>query len=64
MLVRILVSVNTGKTEYMEVELHRCMLANEHITVGSNSYEKVKTLEYLDFLLTNKKFYSRGNDKI
>ena len=28
-------------------------MANEHIMVGSNSYEKVKSLKYLDSLLTN-----------
>jgi hypothetical protein len=31
------------------------MMANEHITVGSNSYENVKILEYLGSLLTNQK---------
>jgi hypothetical protein len=29
------------------------MITNEHITLGSNSYEKVKTFRYVDFLLTN-----------
>ena len=29
------------------------MTANEHITVGSNSYEKVKTFKYLGSLLIN-----------
>jgi hypothetical protein len=33
-------AVNTGKTRYMEVERHPGMIANEHTTVGSNSYEK------------------------
>ena len=31
----------------MEMGRHRGMMANEHIAVGSNSYEKVKTLKYL-----------------
>ena len=32
---------NLGKTRYMEVR-HCCgMMANEHITVGSNSYENL-----------------------
>ena len=30
----------------MEVERHRVMMANEHIKIGSNSYERVKTFEY------------------
>ena len=35
-------AVNSGKkTKYMEVRRHRCMMANEHIVVGSNSYERV-----------------------
>jgi len=29
------------------------MIANEHIKIGSNSYEKVKIFKYLDSLLTN-----------
>ena len=37
----------------MDVERHICMMANEHITVGSNSHEKLKTFKYLDSLLTN-----------
>ena len=36
-------AVNIGKTRYMEVGRHRGMMANEHIRVGSNLYEKVKT---------------------
>jgi hypothetical protein len=32
---------------------HRGNRANEHFTVGSNSYEKVETCKYLDSLLTN-----------
>ena len=31
----------------------RGMMANEHITVASNSYEKVNTFKYLGYLLTN-----------
>ena len=37
----------------MEVGLHRCLMVNEHITVVSNSYGKVKSFKYLDNLLTN-----------
>ena len=29
------------------------MTANEHIQIGNNSYEKVKTFKYLGFLLKN-----------
>ena len=37
-------AVNTGKTKYMERGCHRGMITNEHIRIGSNSYEKVKNL--------------------
>ena len=33
-------AINTGKTKYMEMRFHRCMIPNEHIKIGSNSYEK------------------------
>ena len=36
--------VNVGKTKYMEVGRHRGIMANEHIRIGSNSYENVKPL--------------------
>ena len=33
---------NTGKTKYMEIGCHRgIIIANAHIKIGSNSYEKV-----------------------
>ena len=32
---------------------HRDMIANTHIKIGSNSYEKKKTFKYLGSLLTN-----------
>ena len=37
----------------MEVLHHRGMMVDQHINIGSNSYEKVKTFKYLDSLLTN-----------
>jgi hypothetical protein len=37
----------------MEACPHRGMIAHEYITVGSNSYEKVKTIKNLVSLLTN-----------
>ena len=37
----------------MEVARHQGTIANEYITIGSNSYEKVKTCKYLCFLLKN-----------
>ena len=40
----ISMAVNTVKTKYREVGGHRGMMANEHITVDSISYEKVKLL--------------------
>ena len=39
-------TVNTGKTKYMEIGRHLGMIANAHIKIGSNSYEKVKTFKY------------------
>ena len=39
--------------KYMEIGRHRGVIANEHIKICSNSYEKVKTFKYLDSLLTN-----------
>ena len=46
-------TVKRGKTKYMEIGRHRDMIAIEHIKIGSNSYEKVKTFKYLSSLLTN-----------
>ena len=43
-------AVNIGKTKYMEIGCHRGMIANAHIKIGSNSYEKVKTFKYLGSL--------------
>ena len=40
-------AVNTGKTKYMEIGHHRGMIENAHISIGSNSYEKVKTYKNL-----------------
>jgi hypothetical protein len=37
----------------MEVGHHQGMMKNEHITVGSNPSEKVRTFKYLGSLLTN-----------
>ena len=39
----------------MEIGRHRSMIANAHIKIGSNSYEKMKTFKYLGSLLTNQK---------
>jgi hypothetical protein len=36
----------------MEIGHHRGVIANEHIKIGSNSYEKVKSFKYLGCLLT------------
>ena len=46
-------AVNTGKTKYMEIGRHQGMIANAHIKIGSNYYEKVKIFKYLGSLLTN-----------
>jgi len=37
----------------MEIERHRGMIANEHIRIDSNSYEKVKIFKCLGSLVTN-----------
>ena len=50
-------AANTGKTKYMEIGRHRGMIANAHINIGTNSYEKVKTFKYLG----KSKFYPGGN---
>jgi hypothetical protein len=40
----------------MEIERHRGVMANVFIKTGNNSYEKVKTFDYLDSLLANKNY--------
>ena len=37
----------------MEIGRYQGMIANDHIKIGSNSYEKVNTFKYLGSLLTN-----------
>ena len=49
-------TVNMRKTKNMEIIYHRHMIANEHFTVGSNSYEEVKTFKYLGSLLINQNY--------
>jgi hypothetical protein len=49
-------AVNTGKTKYMEIGRLRGMIANAHKKIGSNSYEKVETFEYVGSLLTNQNY--------
>ena len=34
-------AVNTGKTKYLEIVSLRGIIANAHIKIGKNSYEKV-----------------------
>ena len=46
-------AVNTVKTKYMAVGRIRGMMADEHISIGSNSHEKMKTFKYFASLLTN-----------
>ena len=52
------IALDVGKSNYLEVGHFRqqSMMANEHITVGSNSYEKVKTFKYLASLLKNQNY--------
>ena len=47
---------HTRETKYMEIGRHRGMIANEHIRIGSDSYEKVKTFKYLGYLLSNQSY--------
>ena len=42
-----------GKTKYMEIGRHRGVIANAHIKIGSNSYERVKTFKFVGSLLKN-----------
>ena len=51
-------AVNTRKTKYVEIGGHRGMIANEHIKIASNSYDKVKILR---LFIEKSKFDSRGN---
>ena len=46
-------AVNTGKIRYMEIGRHLGMITNEHIRIGSGSYEKVKTFKYLGSFVKN-----------
>jgi hypothetical protein len=39
-------AVKNVETKYMEVGHHRGLVANEHITVGSNLNVKVKTFKF------------------
>ena len=48
--------VNTGKTKGMDVGRHQGIMANEHMRIGSRSYAKVKTFNYLSSLLTNQNY--------
>jgi len=45
--------VNTGKTKYIEIARHLCMIVNEHIRIGSNSYVRVQTFKYLGSSVIN-----------
>ena len=48
-------AVNIGKkTKYMEIGRHGGVIANEHIKIGNNSYEKMKTFKNLGSLSTNR----------
>ena len=37
----------------MEIGRHRGIIPNEHIRIGSNSYENMKSFKNLDSLVTN-----------
>ena len=40
-------AVNTVNTKYMKIGRQRGMIANEHMRIGSQYYDKVKTCKYL-----------------
>ena len=44
----------------MEIGHNRGVIADEHIKIGINSYEKVKTCKYLGSLLTNQNSIQEG----
>ena len=48
------IRILTGKST------HRVMIANDHIRMGSNSYEKVQTFKYVGSLVTNKNSIQEG----
>ena len=50
--------MDIGKTKYIEIGRYRGMIANEHVRIGSNSYEKAKSFkyEYLGFLVRNQNY--------
>ena len=45
-LVRQGLAVNMGKNKYIELGRHYALKKNKHITVDSNSYDKVKIFKY------------------
>ena len=42
----------------MKIGRHQSMIANEQIRIGSNSYEKVKTIKYLGSYYVKTNFHS------
>ena len=52
--------VNIGKTEYVEIGHHQGIMANEHIAIGNNSYQREETFRYLGSSLTEQNCI-RGN---
>ena len=57
--VKVKLAVNVRETKYVEVRHHWAMIANQHIMIGINSYEKVKTAKYIVSLLTNQNSYHK-----
>ena len=52
-------AVNIGETKYVEIGRHRGVIANAHIKIGSNSYEKAKTFKYLGSSLTSQNYIQK-----
>ena len=49
-------TLNIGKTKFIEVGRHRSIVTNEYIIIGSNYCERVKIFQYLGSLLTNENY--------
>ena len=54
-MIIIVIALNTVETKCLEIKSNRGMVANEHMRIDSNSYEKVKIFRLFS---DNSKFYS------
>jgi hypothetical protein len=56
MLIRTLVYQKTQAKLHVSTWKKAVMISNEHIRIGSNSYEKLKSINYLGSLVTNQNY--------